>query len=72
MPNIMSEVQLQRKELERLLQTAKDKDRQELLKSAIASLDDVSAAANESFSAIHPALRSSLHDDMVCIYLNQV
>ena len=68
----MSEVQLQRKELERLLQTAKDKDRQELLRSAIASLDDVSFAPNESFSSIHPALRSSLHDDLVCIYRNEL
>ena len=60
----MSEVQMQRKELERLLQTAKDKDRQELLKNAIASLVEASAAS-ESLSSIRPALRSSLHDDLV-------
>ena len=62
--SIMSEVQLQRKELERLLQTAKDKDRQELLKNAIASLNEVSAGG-DSLSSIHPAMRSSLQDDLV-------
>ena len=49
-------------ELERLLLTAKDKERQEMLRKAIASLDETSAAAAQ---VVHPSFRSTLMEESV-------
>jgi len=53
------------KELERLLLTAKDKERQEMLRKAIASLDETSAAAAQ---VVHPSFRSTLMEESVRLW----